>query len=179
MHTTAEYGKYVVQAISGALFILAAAITDNTITDQEVVAIVIAGLTGVGVYLVPRLTGTVGRYSKGIVAFVGAAVQAVALLVDAGGTFGGISPSEWLYVLLAALAAVGVVIVPNAARGVAGRHTTSTGVEVAYDSETAQSTEPVGSHVAEMKIEGNVILPPEIAARMRRQWLDRLHPGTA
>lgn len=50
-----------------------------------------------------------GRYAKGIVAFLAAAASvAVAAISD-----GTITPSEWLGIALAGLGAVGVVVVPN------------------------------------------------------------------
>jgi hypothetical protein len=54
-----------------------------------------------------------GKYAKGIVAFLAAAATvAVAAISD-----NTITPAEWLGIVLAGLGAVGVVVVPNRTEG--------------------------------------------------------------
>jgi hypothetical protein len=104
------YAKAIASIIVAAVTVLATALTDNLVTQDEVVTVGIAGVTAVGVYLVPNLESTsIGGYLKGIVAFLGAALVAL----QSAMTDGGVATSEWLMILVMGLGAVGVVIVPN------------------------------------------------------------------
>lgn len=102
------YSKAVLMIIASAVTILVAALSDNVVTVSELVNVAIAIVTAIGVYLVPNLADGAARYLKFGVAIVGAALVALSsALTD------GVTISEWLQILLAALAAIGVVIVPN------------------------------------------------------------------
>lgn len=104
-----KYSKAIVAILTAAATVLATAITDNFVTLDERFGIVLAIVNAIAVYLVPNLSAGVGRYAKLIVALVGTGLQAaLPLIVD--GTF---PPSAWLLVLVAALGAVSVGIVPN------------------------------------------------------------------
>lgn len=104
-----KYAKAIVAILTAAATVLATAITDNFVTLDERLGIALAIVNAVAVYLVPNLSAGVGRYAKLIVALVGTGLQAaLPLIVD--GTF---PPSAWLLVLVAALGAVSVGIVPN------------------------------------------------------------------
>jgi hypothetical protein len=104
-----KYAKAIVAILTAAATVLATAITDNFVTLDERLGIALAIVNAVAVYLVPNLSAGVGRYAKLIVALVGTGLQAaLPLIVD-----GGFPPSAWLLVLVAALGAVSVGIVPN------------------------------------------------------------------
>lgn len=104
-----KYAKAIVAIMTAAATVLATAITDNFVTMDERLGIALAIVNAIAVYLVPNLSAGVGRYAKLIVALVGTGLQAaLPLIVD--GTF---PPSAWLLVLVAALGAVSVGIVPN------------------------------------------------------------------
>lgn len=104
-----KYAKAIVAILTAGATVLATAITDNFVTLDERFGIALAIVNAVAVYLVPNLSAGVGRYAKLIVALVGTGLQAaLPLIVD--GTF---PPSAWLLVLVAALGAVSVGIVPN------------------------------------------------------------------
>lgn len=104
-----KYAKAIVAILTAAATVLATAITDNFVTLDERLGIALAIVNAIAVYLVPNLNAGVGRYAKLIVALVGTGLQAaLPLIVD--GTF---PPSAWLLVLVAALGAVSVGIVPN------------------------------------------------------------------
>lgn len=107
------YAKAIVYIITAGLVVLGAALTDDVVSTSEWLNIGIAGVTAVGVYLVPNLGTGVQHYAKGIVAFVGAALAALASFLS-----DGVTSAEWVLVALAALGAIGVVIVPNTP----GRH---------------------------------------------------------
>lgn len=49
-----KIAKFVVAAAMAALVVVASAITDNVITPSEWVAIALAGLSALGVYVVPN-----------------------------------------------------------------------------------------------------------------------------
>jgi hypothetical protein len=105
-----RYAKALVAIAAAAVSVLVTALTDNAITLTELLAVAIAVVTAVSVYLVPNLPTGAARYAKAGVAVLGAGLQAaVPLVVD-----GGITPTGWLVILLALLGAVSVGIVPNA-----------------------------------------------------------------
>ncbi|WP_460701735.1 hypothetical protein, partial [Myceligenerans halotolerans] len=104
-----RYAKAIVAILTAALGVLVTALTDDVVTLVEVFGIAIALVSAVSVYLVPNLSDGVGRYAKAIVAVVGTALQAAVPLA----TEGTITTSGWLLILLAALGAVSVGIVPN------------------------------------------------------------------
>ncbi|MBE1877304.1 hypothetical protein [Myceligenerans pegani] len=104
-----RYAKAIVAIIAAALSVLVTALTDDVVTLAEVLGIAVAVVTAVSVYLVPNLPTGIGHYAKAIVAVAGTALQAaVPLAVE-----GTIDVSGWLLILLAALGAVSVGIVPN------------------------------------------------------------------
>lgn len=109
----AQYAKAIVAIIVAALAVLGAAVTDGIITPIEAVDIAIALFTAVGVYLVPNLDTRPRAYAKGIVAFVGAGLGALVIILSNAGGWADVSLSDWITVALAALGGIGVVVVPN------------------------------------------------------------------
>lgn len=109
------YAKSIVMVIAAGIGILTAALSDGVVSATEFVNIAIAIVTAVGVYIIPNLEAGVGSIAKFLVAAVGAGLQA--LIVVLGDNLGwvDVSTSDWLNVLLASLAAVGLYIVPNVA----------------------------------------------------------------
>lgn len=107
-----RYAKAIVAILTAAATVLVTALADSVVDLSEGLGVAVAIVNAVAVYLIPNLSAGVGRYAKLIVAVVGTAIQAaVPLVVD-----GSISGSSWLLILLAALGAISVGIVPNAAR---------------------------------------------------------------
>jgi len=103
------YGKFFsALAATLAAWLLAALTGDEHISALEAVNGLLLVLSAVGVVIVPNLTGTVGKYSKLVVYSLTAGAT---LLVTGGGALldGGITITEWLQVMVAALAGVGVV----------------------------------------------------------------------
>lgn len=106
-----RYAKAIVAVLTAALSFLVTAITDNVVTLDERFGLALAIVTAVGVYLVPNFSAGVARYAKMLVAFAGTALQTLVPLIDGGS---GITASTWLLVLVAALGAISVGIIPNA-----------------------------------------------------------------
>jgi hypothetical protein len=106
--TINRYAKTILAIIAAGLGILTAALSDDVVTPAELVNVAIAVVTAVGVYLVPNTPATAARTLKTIVAAGGAALTALSSALTDGVTTG-----EWLQIALAALAAVGVYVVPN------------------------------------------------------------------
>jgi len=104
-----RYAKAIVAILTAVVTVLAAALTDNYVTHMELAGIGIALLTAVAVYLIPNLPAGIGRWAKAIVAVIGTGLQALVPLLSSG----ELSTSGWLMVLVAALGAVSVGIVPN------------------------------------------------------------------
>ena len=106
-----RYLKAIVAIVTAVLTVFAAATTDGVVSSLEIANVGIAFLTAFGVYAIPNIKDqTVGAWAKAIVAVVGTGLQAlVPFLVT-----GDLTTSQWLLVLLAALGALTVGIVPNA-----------------------------------------------------------------
>lgn len=104
-----RYAKAIVAILAAVVALLVSALTDDHVTLTEVLTIFTAGVTAVGVYLVPNLPAGVGRFAKAAVAVVGTGIQAAIPLASDG----AITNSGWLLILLAVLGAVSVGIVPN------------------------------------------------------------------
>lgn len=96
---------YVLLAVAG---VLVTALTDNVVTDAELVNIGIIGVGAVGVYAVPNFPEGPARILKTAVAFLAAALVALASFLS-----DGITTSEWLQIAVAAFAGIGVYIIPN------------------------------------------------------------------
>jgi hypothetical protein len=94
-------------ALAGVLSLIAA-LADETITPVELIGIAIAFLGAIPVYWT-----TAARWLKTAVAFGLAGLQALVLIVTTVTDFGDITLQSWLVVLVAALAGIGVAIVPN------------------------------------------------------------------
>jgi peptidoglycan/LPS O-acetylase OafA/YrhL len=103
------YAKAILYVALAAVTVLVTALTDNHVSVEELLNLAIVLLGAIVTYLVPNLDEGVRRYAKGIVACLTAALVALASFLT-----GGVTLSEWMQVVVAALAAVGVVIVPNA-----------------------------------------------------------------
>jgi hypothetical protein len=108
-----QYAKAIVLVLAAGLSIFVAASTDNVVSPVEYTNIGLGILTAIGVYLIPNLQSGVAKYAKTIVAFGGAAVTALAVVVANAADWNGVTQNDWLGVLLAGLAAIGLFIVPN------------------------------------------------------------------
>lgn len=109
-----EYVKAIVAIVAAALAVLGSAMTDDQLTSVEVVNVALAFVTATGVYLVPNLPTGPGRYAKAIVAVVGGGGQVLVLILSDGLGFTQVTIADWITVLLAAIAALGVGVLPNA-----------------------------------------------------------------
>jgi len=103
-----HYTKSIVYLLGAALVVLQPALTDSYLSTAEWLAI---GIAVVGA--VPTYFATSARYVKLICTVALAALQAVALLVGPSLGLGDVSASAWVGVILAALTAAGVGILPN------------------------------------------------------------------
>ncbi len=103
-----HYGKSITYIALAAVSFLVTALSDNLISGEEILNLVIVVLGAIGVYAVPNLPESFAKYAKTGIAFLTAGVLAVLSFWT-----GGIEATEWLQIVLAAFAAVGVYIVPN------------------------------------------------------------------
>lgn len=113
------YAKSIVLVIAAGIGILTAALSDGVVSPVEFVNIGISIVAAIGAYLIPNMPSGIGAYAKSFVAFGAAALAALATLVASATSFGAVTPSDWLNVLLAGLGAVGLFIVPNVGKHVA------------------------------------------------------------
>nr|WP_274635522.1 hypothetical protein [Microbacterium bovistercoris] len=102
------YAKAIVYIALAAAAFLVTALSDNRIDTSELINLGIVLVGAVGVYLTPNLPSGWRAYLKGIVAFLAAALVALLSFLA-----GGVTLAEWMQVGIAALAGIGVVIVPN------------------------------------------------------------------
>jgi hypothetical protein len=103
-----KYAKAIVAIIGAALAVLVVAITDNHVNGEELAHIALAVVTAFGVYMIPNLPSGILAWSKMIVAVVGTGLQALIPFLG-----GEMNTANWIVVLMAALSALSVGIVPN------------------------------------------------------------------
>lgn len=104
------YAKTVAQIIAtGIAAVLVALTGDGQFSDVELINVAIAVVGAVGVLYVPNAPN--GAVAKMVVsALMAALTLAVNLIAD------GVTISEWLQLVMAALAAIGVYAIPNSPR---------------------------------------------------------------
>ena len=103
-----HYGKSITYIALAAVTFLVTALSDNVLSGEEILNLVVVVLGAIGVYAVPNIPESFAKYAKTGVAFLTAGViAALSFYTD------GIVATEWLQIVLAAFAAVGVYIVPN------------------------------------------------------------------
>ena len=102
------YAKAIGFVITTVIAALAGALTDNSITQPELINVVVLGLGAILVYIVPNLDAGIGRYLK---LFIAGLTAALVLLSSA--LTDGVTIAEWLQITLAFLGAFGVYAVPN------------------------------------------------------------------
>jgi hypothetical protein len=103
-----HYAKAITYIALATAAVLVTALTDNQVTIEELINILIALAGAVIVYLVPNLEDGPGQYLKTIMTFGIAAGIAIASFLS-----GGVTLSEWVQVAIAAFAGIGVYVVPN------------------------------------------------------------------
>lgn len=108
-----QYSKSIVMILASALGIYVAAKSDGVVTPVEYVNIGIGIVTAIGVYLLPNLPSGAAKFTKAFVAFGGAALTALAVIASNAVGWSGVTPNDWLSVVLAGLAAIGLYIIPN------------------------------------------------------------------
>lgn len=106
-----NYAKALAAVVVTVLAALAASLTgDNTISSAEWVNVAILAVGAGAVFAAPNVPGA--RYTKSILA-----VLTAGLTVLVSAIVGGVSPTEWIQIILAAAGAVGVYAVPNSGDG--------------------------------------------------------------
>jgi len=100
-----KYGKAIAAVVGATLVVVHAALSDQRITAEEWVQVAIAGVTAVGVYLVPLAPKY--RWGKSAVAVLLAVLQALTTVI-----LGGLDTREVIVLVLAGLTAAGVVVAP-------------------------------------------------------------------
>lgn len=111
------YAKSILYIALTAVMFLITALADDTLSVEELLNLAVAVVGAIVVYAVPNFPSTVGRYAKTIATAVTAGIiLAISFLTD------GITLVEWLQIGVAALAAIGVYIVPNQKPAVVSTH---------------------------------------------------------
>lgn len=86
--------------------IVAAQTGDGVVSAQEWVNVAILGVGAAGVFAAPNVPGA--KYTKTVLAVLTGALTALASYIT-----GGVNTTEWLQILVAAFAAVGVYAAPK------------------------------------------------------------------
>lgn len=102
----AEVAKAITYIAITALALLQTSLAGG-LTLVEYLVLGIAVVTAIPVYL---LAGTT---VKTVVAFVSAALQALVLAIGDATNLADVSAADWITILFAALAAIGIALVPN------------------------------------------------------------------
>ena len=103
-----QYAKLILMVIAAGGSALVAALSDNRLTQPEVVNVVLALLGAAAVFTAPQIPGAM--YTKWVLAAAVAAATTVLTFLGANGTIQAISLSEWIQVGLTILAALGVAV---------------------------------------------------------------------
>lgn len=82
-----------------------AAMTDGGIDSQEWVVVAGTGVGAFGVYVVDNLSWGIAHYAKGVVSFLTAGLAVLYVVIP-----GGLTQAETIEVILAGLAAIGLVV---------------------------------------------------------------------
>lgn len=106
--TIGRYAKAIVYIALAAVTVLVTALQDDVVDVAELVNIGIVVVGAIGVYWAPNVPGSWRAYLKGAVAFLTAGLVALLSFLT-----GGVTVAEWLQIGVAALAGIGVVIIPN------------------------------------------------------------------
>ena len=105
------YAKALIYIALTAVGFLATALADSALSTEEVLNLAILVLGAVGVYAVPNLPSGWMGYGKTIIAALTAALVALVSFLT-----GGVTAAEWMQVVVAGFAGVGVFITPNEAK---------------------------------------------------------------
>ncbi|UVG35202.1 membrane protein [Microbacterium phage Cece] len=128
-----HYGKSITYIALAAVTFLVTALSDNALSVEELLNLIIVVLGAIGVYAVPNFPEGPATFAKTGIAFLTAGLVAALSFLT-----GGIGTTEWLQIIIAAFTAIGVYIVPNGpAKGEAPVQTIVTNVSVS-DDETAE-----------------------------------------
>jgi hypothetical protein len=103
-----HYAKSIVYIALAAVTFLVTALTDNALSTEEIINLVIIVLGAIGVYAVPNFPEGVAKVAKTVIAFLTAGTVALASFLT-----GGVTISEWMQIIIAAFTAIGVYIIPN------------------------------------------------------------------
>lgn len=110
------YAKMFMMLLAAVVSAIVAALTgDNHVDPVEWVNVAIAGVAAAAVFAAPNVPGS--NYTKSVLAVLAAVLTLLANLI-----LGGLTVSEVLQLIVAALGALGVYAVPNS---FAGRRKTS------------------------------------------------------
>lgn len=108
MNSIGNYSKSITYIALAAATFLVTALSDDVLALDEGINLGIVLLGAVGVYWVPNAPENVAKYAKSAIAFLTAgAIATLSFLTD------GVSTTEWLQIGVAALAGIGVTIIPN------------------------------------------------------------------
>ena len=108
MNNISHYGKSITYIVMAALTFLVTALSDSSLTGEELVNLVVVVVGAIGVYAIPNFPEGVAKVAKTGVTFATAGLIALLSFWT-----GGIEVTEWIQVILIAFAAVGVYIIPN------------------------------------------------------------------
>lgn len=102
------YGKSITYIILAAVTFLVTALSDNTVSGEELVNLAVVIVGAIGVYAIPNFPEGVAKYVK-----TGVTLATAGLMALLSFWSDGITTTEWLQIGVAALSAIGVFIVPN------------------------------------------------------------------
>lgn len=100
------YAKSIAAVLGAALMALIAALADEQINNVEWINVAIAGVNAASVFAAPNVKGAM--FTKTILAVLSAVLVFLVSAIS-----GGISSSEWLQIMVIAMSAGGIFLVPN------------------------------------------------------------------
>lgn len=104
----AKYGKSLALFAGALVLVVQNVLSDGGITGNEWFILATAVVGGVSTYLVPNLTGGLGKYAKAITFAASILIGAIpSILPD------GITPTEWFNLVVLLATQAGVIVLPS------------------------------------------------------------------
>lgn len=104
----AKYGKSLALFAGALVIVVKNVIADGSLQGDEWHILATAVVGGVATYIVPNLTGGLGKWAKSVTYAASIVIGALPAILP-----GGISPAEWFDLVVLLATQVGVIVLPS------------------------------------------------------------------
>ena len=107
-----QYAKMLLAVLVTVLTALVPMLALGHLSTANLLNVALIGVGALFVFAAPNVPGA--QYTKFVLAILAAGLTALVTFVGAAGTVQGVTPSQWIQVVIAVAGAVGVFAIPNA-----------------------------------------------------------------